>query len=154
MVVAHDYTILRHKEGVVRVGAVKYDLSDLSDNHVHLSNHCIAATHPDYGKYEGEPTNEVFFARFRLWLAEAKPGTDFDRDVLPQIDRITTHTLLAAKHELETADYQAATTVSFQLWGLDFLLDADCGVTLLEANVSPACADGLLPFFAEDFVEV
>ena len=35
--------------------------------------------------------------------------------------------------------------VSFQLWGLDYMIDADFKVQLLEANVSPACADALLP---------
>ena len=50
------------------------------------------------GKWDGEPTNEVFFARFRSWLA-AQPvaKNDFDADVLPQIDRITVHTLLVRR---------------------------------------------------------
>ena len=60
--------------------------------------------------------------------------------------------MLAAKTELENADSETAAWVSFQLWGLDFMVDADFNVQLLEANVSPACADALLPQFAEDFV--
>ena len=49
------------------------------------------------------------------------------------------HGRQAAKPELETADHAAASTVAFQLWGLDFLLDADCGVTLLEVRRRLAC---------------
>eukprot|EP01052_Picozoa_sp_SAG31_P034585 SAG31_NODE_4063_length_3625_cov_1.344016_4_plen_198_part_00 len=139
------------------MGAAPYSLDDLTDVHAHLSNHCIAVTHPLYGKWEGEPTNEVFFDRFRHWLAESHEGIegtpkDFDADVLPQIDRITVHTMLAGKPELENPDPNAS-AVSFQLWGLDFMLDVDCNATLLEANVSPACAEVLLPQFAADFVE-
>ena len=33
------------------------------------------------------------------------------------------------------------------------MVDADLTVQLLEANVSPACADALLPQFGEDFVQ-
>jgi hypothetical protein len=58
--------------------------------------------------------------------------------------------MLAGKDALENS--AAAEVVSFQLWGLDFMVDAEFDVTLLEANVSPACAQALLPQFAEDFV--
>ena len=60
--------------------------------------------------------------------------------------------MLAAKTELENTDPATAPWVSFQLWGLDFMVDADFRVQLLEANVSPACAEALLPQFGEDFV--
>ena len=45
-----DYKVHLYKEAVLRTGAVAYDLSDLSDKFVHLTNHCIAETHPDFGE--------------------------------------------------------------------------------------------------------
>ena len=37
-----DYRICMYREGVLRTAAVPYSLDDLSDESVHLSNHCIA----------------------------------------------------------------------------------------------------------------
>ena len=58
MLLTADFRILLFKEGVVRTAAVPYSLEDLGDAFAHLSNHCIAATHPDYGAFES--TNELW----------------------------------------------------------------------------------------------
>jgi hypothetical protein len=45
---------------------------------VHLTNHCIAETHPDFGKFE--PTNEMFYTEFAAYLDGARrppPATFF-----------------------------------------------------------------------------
>lgn len=110
---------------------------------------CVATGHADYGKYEA--TNELWYSQFDTWLQETH-GKSFDEIILPQIRSITRHTMLAAKTELENDEPETAAWVSFQLWGLDFMVDADFHVQLLEANVSPACAEALLPQFGEDFV--
>jgi hypothetical protein len=110
---------------------------------------CVATGHADYGKYEA--TNELWYSQFDRWMQETH-GKSFDAVILPQIRSITRHTMLAAKTELENSEPETAQWVSFQLWGLDFMVDADFHVQLLEANVSPACAEALLPQFGEDFV--
>jgi hypothetical protein len=110
---------------------------------------CGLAGHADYGKYEA--TNELWYSQFGSWLQDTH-GVSFDEVILPQIRSITAHTMLSAKLELENSDAADAAWVSFQLWGLDYMVDADFNVQLLEANVSPACADALLPQFGEDFV--
>jgi len=94
------------------VGAASYDLDDISNTHAHLSNHCLAVDHPDYGKYE--PTNELWYSQFDAWLQKTR-GKRFEEAILPQIRFITVHTLLAAKEELENADPQRDGCVSFQL---------------------------------------
>jgi hypothetical protein len=42
----------------------------------------------------------------------------------------------------------------FQLFGFDFMLDADAQVHLLEINGSPAARQVLLPSVAQDIVRV
>ena len=46
------YDMYVYKEGVLRTASAAYNLEDLDDVHTHLSNHCIALTHQDFGKYE------------------------------------------------------------------------------------------------------
>lgn len=100
-VVRPDYSILLYKEGVIRTCSATYDVecTDISDSHAHLSNHCLAESHEDYGKYE--PTNELWYAQFDSWLQANHGGRRFETDILPSIQRITVHTLLAAKEEME-----------------------------------------------------
>eukprot|EP01045_Picozoa_sp_COSAG04_P034363 COSAG04_NODE_7491_length_1118_cov_19.609421_1_plen_56_part_10 len=52
------------------MGAAAYDLDDISNTHAHLSNHCLAVDHPDYGKYE--PTNELWYSQFDAWLQKTR----------------------------------------------------------------------------------
>jgi hypothetical protein len=93
----------------------------------HLTNHCIATEHAEYGKYE--PTNEKFYPAFDAELAERYPdlaakaadvrlfggaddanggaaagdvGSVMETVVLPQIRRQVVQSLLAARERLES----------------------------------------------------
>ena len=46
-----DYNVFLYREGVLRTGAVAYSVNaeNLDDKFIHLTNHCIAAKHPDFG---------------------------------------------------------------------------------------------------------
>ena len=75
-------------------------------------------------------------------LAAAHDGSVLKGVVLPQIKRHVVQTLLASRERLEASgDYYRP----FQLFGYDFLVDADLRVWLCEVNASPAVADHLLP---------
>ena len=98
-------------------------LVDLSDIHAHLSNHCIAETHPDYGKYE--PTNELWYDEFEEILLEMTDGrVSFGRDLIPQIHAIIRHTLLAVKERLQGSDDRGGYR-SFNVFGYDFMLSKE-----------------------------
>jgi tubulin--tyrosine ligase len=146
-----DYSIHVYQEGVLRTGCTSFSLDDLEDDFTHLSNHCIQINHPDYGKHE--PTNEMWYSEFDTYLREISGGeVELRRDILPQINDIVVHTLLAGKEQLkldETASYS-----SFNLFGYDFMVDTDYNVTLIEVNSSPAVAEKLLPKLTEDLVQI
>ena len=51
VLVTRDYRTYLYREGVLRTTSVPYTgADDLSNQFVHLSNHCIQTSHPDYGK--------------------------------------------------------------------------------------------------------
>jgi tubulin--tyrosine ligase len=146
-----DYSIHVYKEGVLRTGCTAYNLDDLSDDFTHLSNHCIQINHPDYGKHE--PTNEMWYSEFDAHLQEISGGAvELRRDILPQINEIVVHTLLAGKDQLFLDD--SASYSSFNLFGYDFMVDTDYNVTLIEVNSSPAVAEKLLPKLSEDLTQI
>ena len=141
------FNVHLYRHGVLRTSAVAYDASDLGNRHAHLTNHCIAATHTDYGKFE--PTTEMWYEEFDAELgrrfaelAAAHDGSVLKGVVLPQIKRHVVQTLLASRERLEASgDYYRP----FQLFGYDFLVDDTLRVWLCEVNASPAVADHLLP---------
>lgn len=78
----HKYHVHLYRQGVLRTGSTPFSMDDLGDRYVHLSNHCIQKNHPLYGKYE--PTNEMWYHEFTLYLQEAY-GVDFEDEIMPQV---------------------------------------------------------------------
>ena len=52
-----NYGVHLYRHGVLRVASAAYDPNDVNNRFAHLTNHCIATEHEEYGKFE--PTNEV-----------------------------------------------------------------------------------------------
>ena len=137
-----DYRIGLYREGVLRTTAVPYSLDNLDDQFAHLSNHCIATQHPDYGKIEA--TNEMWFRDFDDFLvATYGPEKSFYTAIYPQIQDIVRHSLLAVKDQMENS--ATATFESFHLFGYDIMVSDDFRATLIEINSSPAVAADLMP---------
>lgn len=67
-----EYGIHLYRHGVLRVASAAYDSSNVTDRFAHLTNHCIATEHPEYGKYE--PTNEKFYPAFDEELKQRYPS--------------------------------------------------------------------------------
>lgn len=207
-----SYGIHLYRHGVLRVASAAYDPTDVNNRFAHLTNHCIATEHEEYGKYE--PTNELFYAAFddelrrrypqhaarakgvrlfggdgeegeggaqagpasedvdepedcvssyrapsaasasatkgsRVAQEEDESGSVLESVVLPQIRRHIVQTMLAARERLESdGEYYRP----FQLYGYDFLVDAELRVWLCEINASPAVADELLPALVDDLI--
>ena len=78
----------------------------------------------------------MFYQEFDSFL-QRKHNISFNDKILPQIQFIIVHCLMAVKEELATdgSPYQ-----SFQLFGFDFIVDATFKVLLMEINGAPACA--------------
>ena len=142
------YGVHIYPQGVLRTTAAAYTLNDLGDRFAHLSNHCIAVQHPDYGKHESA-TNEMWYAQFDDVLSAASGGrVTMAGHILPQIHRTCVHAFLAVRDTLEgTSGYGA-----FNLFGFDFMVDDAFKVSLLEINSSPAVAEALLPEFTEALI--
>lgn len=143
----HTYTIYIFSEGVLRTSSEPYDAANLKNITSHLTNHCIQEEHSaNFGQYE--EGNEMFYSEFSRYLEETF-GVSLAGTILPQINSIVKKCLLGLKEELTT---EGLGYHSFQLFGFDFMIDAQFHVWLLEVNGAPACAKALLPALAQDLV--
>eukprot|EP00118_Oscarella_pearsei_P008558 m.44910 g.44910 ORF g.44910 m.44910 type:complete len:206 (+) comp33551_c0_seq17:531-1148(+) len=144
----HNYRMLMYKEGVLRTTSEPYRPGDLSATTSHLTNHYLQEKlSKTYGLYE--KGNEMFFDEFSAFLSQSH-GISLEGDLMPQIKAIVCETLKCIKEDImlpETASYR-----SFQLFGFDFMVDADFKVWLMEVNGSPAAAEKLLHEMAQNIV--
>eukprot|EP01065_Artemidia_motanka_P030313 TRINITY_DN36324_c0_g1_i1.p1 TRINITY_DN36324_c0_g1~~TRINITY_DN36324_c0_g1_i1.p1 ORF type:complete len:640 (+),score=135.62 TRINITY_DN36324_c0_g1_i1:64-1983(+) len=159
VVVTPDFDIWLYREGVLRTASEDYQLRDLADRLSHLTNHCIQETGPNFGKFE--EGNEMWYADFQKYLDGLRPGQpghgkSLAGDILPQAQRIIVESLLAARKSLTRsgAECKGEILESFQLFGFDFMVDADMKVWLIEVNGSPASAEALLDNMMSDLVEI
>jgi len=95
--------------------------------------------------------NEMFFDAFEVYLKE-QTKYELDRDLKPQLNRITAEVFRAVKERMMMT--KAHEYRSFQLFGFDFMIDADFKVFLIEINATPASAEHLLENMVKDLVEV
>ena len=72
-----------YEEGYIRTSSYEYDLSNLSDRLIHLTNDAVQKRDKGYGKYE--PGNKMSFNEFQNYLDRYYGDLNicFERDLLP-----------------------------------------------------------------------
>ncbi|XP_038607255.1 tubulin--tyrosine ligase isoform X2 [Tachyglossus aculeatus] len=149
VLVDHQYNIYLYREGVLRTSSEPYSIANFQDQTCHLTNHCIQKEHSkNYGKYE--EGNEMFFEEFNQYLTSALNIT-LENSILLQIKHIIRSCLTCIEPAISTKHlhYQ-----SFQLFGFDFMVDAELKVWLIEVNGAPACAQKLYGELCQGIVDI
>lgn len=111
--------------GYCKVALEPYDIADLDSRFAHLTNAHVQKAHPEYKSRRGA----------HIWpvaAAEAELGEGVFARVHAEMKRA-----LLVMHDA-VKDKLASRRGYFDLLGLDFMLDADLGVHLLEVNSNPA----------------
>lgn len=92
----------------------------------------------------------MFFAEFDSWLRSLDGAPTLDGTIMPQLRSLVAHAMRAAAPALRRG--KGARHTAFQLFGFDFMVDADLRAHLIEVNSSPAAASQLLPALTEDLI--
>lgn len=144
-----SYRMYLYRNAVARTSSTAFNLENLADQFVHLTNHCIQTAHPDYAtKEEG---NEIFLPELQAYLESLPSPPPLGSPLpphplcvichlLPQLRHVVRETLGSVRSRMQSAgDYH-----SFQLFGYDLMLDSAFHVRLLEINATPASAQKTL----------
>lgn len=122
-----------YRQGFAKLASEPYDLDDLENPYVHLTN-------PDVNALNTEAEAPVVFIdldRYRAWYREQ--GHD-DEALFERIRDLVTLTIISARERMRTrtAESGADPAGCYELLGLDCLVDADLKPWILECNLSPS----------------
>ena len=81
-----------YKEGYIRTSSYPYDMGDLEDRDVHLTNDAVQDRNEEYGKYE--QANKISQKDFVAYLRNSM-NLDFYKEFYPKIKKSIKNTLHA-----------------------------------------------------------
>ncbi|GET89906.1 tubulin-tyrosine ligase-like protein [Leishmania tarentolae] len=141
------YSIYAYTQASCRTASVPYDLSDITNTHAHLTNHCLQKDSAHFGECEAD--NEMWLPQLQSYLTSIGKQADLlETRVLPAIKELLVRTLVAMMPEIAVPSTEAYKC--FQLFGYDMILTEDAEVRLLEINGSPGIAERFLTPLVRD----
>ena len=130
-----------YSEGYLRTSCKEYDLTNVDNRLIHLTNDAVQKYSTDYGKYES--SNKLSYAEFEKIVTKEK-GTSFYAEILPKIKSMVTDVFNSVGENLylpnRKYDYDKPLYNGFELMGFDFMLDDDLNLKIIEVNTNP-CLD-------------
>ena len=122
-----------YQEGYVRTSGKDFTLKNLN-KFIHLTNDAVQKKDDNYGKFERG--NKISFEELNRFIQGqyGRPDIDFFEKIYPQMKDISRHALRSTYRNLDEKKRQNG----FELYGLDFMIDDEFKVWLIEANTNPA----------------
>ena len=128
-----------YRDGYVRTCAEKYNLKNVKNNFIHLTNDAIQKFAVGYGKFEN--ANKLSYAMLQEYLETVDKNINFFNDILPPIKQIVLDTIIATYEKLNpTKKIQC-----FEVLGYDFMIDSAYRPWLIEVNTNP-CLELVSPY--------
>jgi tubulin polyglutamylase TTLL4 len=133
--------IYLHSNGLVRFCTHEYEGNQTNDLHMHLTNFSLNKTDPAFVRapVAGEvvTASKWSLAFFTAFLRRS--GID-PEPLFHEFERVTIATIIAGISKIRETHWQYVRHrhTSYEIYGLDLLLDADMNVHLMEINLSPA----------------
>ena len=125
-----------YSEGYIRTSGVAYSLNSLGNKQVHLTNDAVQKKGEDYGKFE--MSNKISYQDFQKYLDTENIQTEgkrlnFEKHLHPQMKHIAKLTLHSVYNKIDPQRINN----TFELFGLDYMIDHLFHVYLIEVNNNP-----------------
>ena len=132
-----------YDEGYIRTSSYEYDVNNLHDRLIHLTNDAIQKKDKNYGKHE--PGNKMSYSEFQIYIDKNFGDLNicFERDMVPQINKMTTDVFRACHGKLDPK----RRVNTFEVFGLDFMIDDEFKLYVIEVNTNP-CLELSSPLLA------
>lgn len=124
-----------YKEGYMRTSCQEFDMSNVQNKYVHLTNDAVQKHSPDYGKFEDG--NKLSYDDFQTYIdSSLEKKVSFKQEVYPKMRDIVRDTIKATYKQLDPH----RRTQCFEVYGYDFMLDENFQPWLIEINTNPCLA--------------
>jgi hypothetical protein len=131
-----------YRDGYVRTTSSEYSLL-ASDGSIHLTNDAVQKNLPDYGKFE--KGNKLSYEELSAYIDKhnKKNKGSFYEKIYPRMKRMATDAMRACSGGIDPAKLDS----NFEVFGMDFMIDANLDVWLIEINSNP-CLELSCPLLA------
>ena len=132
-----------YQDGYIRTASKEFNMKNLANRVIHLTNDAVQKKSEDYGKYE--PYNKLSFSDFQRYL-DASHSTEngaklkFWQQAYPEMKKLAAEAIRAVYTKMNPSKKDFC----FEVFGLDFLIDENFKVWLIEANTNP-CLEASAP---------
>lgn len=122
-----------YEDGYIRTSSREFDLGNLDDKYIHLTNDAIQKQADDFGKFEN--FNKMSYQDFQKYLNQNYMTLKIDviKHIIPQIRKLIADTMKAVCFKIDPNRLQN----QFEILGYDFMLDEDFRLYLIEVNTNP-----------------
>ncbi|XP_031505815.1 uncharacterized protein LOC116268178 [Nymphaea colorata] len=128
-------------EGYIRTSSYEFNINDIGEEIIHLTNDAIQKYCDGYGKYE--EGNKVSYNDFQRYMDSLQPETSregkeapqfsFSEMIYPRMKAIALDAVKATYLQLDPNSLEH----NFEIFGLDFMIDCNYDVWLIEVNTNP-----------------
>lgn len=147
------------REGYLRTSSTEFevDLDNIDNRFVHLTNNAIQKFAKNYGQFEDG--NQLNFKQFQDYIdmhVPLKRKASVKGELVPKMKAIIVKSLLSVRKKLDPNNRKFC----FELYGYDFILDAEMNPWLIEVNTNPCLEEssgilrGLLPRMIDDMMKM
>ena len=119
-----------YKMGYVRTSSFNYSL-DSSDTFIHLTNEAVQIKAAEFSKFE--KGNKVSLSDIADYIKSLRPDLDFFKTFLPKMKEYAKICFLSVAEKILPKQKEYA----FELFGLDFMIDDQFTLWLIEVNTNP-----------------
>ena len=132
VLLTHQMKVFLFKEGHLKTCSVEFDLNS-QDAFTHITNYSFQKKNTNFQKFE--KGNEVPFYEFQKFIDENYPQKNYKlkRDLMKQIKEIISISMRSGKNKIN----KNGRSHQFEIFGYDFMLDADFNAFLIEINTNP-----------------
>ena len=122
-----------YSDGYLRTTSAEYNIKDIFNNFIHLTNDAIQKHSEEYGKFEDG--NKLSYKDFQRYLDfhYTEKKINFVNDIVPCIKNLIKDTFESVFFKLDPKRRQH----TMEIFGYDFMLDNNLKPWLIEVNTNP-----------------
>lgn len=129
----NNFKAFWYKEGYIRTSSKEFSLKNANNKLIHLTNDAIQKKAEDYGKHE--PFNKVSIEDLAKFI-ESEKNYDYFKEIQEKMKSIATVAVKSVFTQINQQNIKENCFI-FEIFGLDFMIDDDMKVWLLEINTNP-----------------